>query len=129
MPYNASQGSGLVFSADKFGAAAAPTTDELQPWVGLALGTTGALAPVSSTNRLHTQSVGVCDLISITPTLDTSAYASGDLIADATAIAGALRTSGGQAELVSLVIVDEDAQGLAMDVYVTSLSTTWGSLN
>lgn len=129
MPYNASAGSGLVFSADKFGTAAAPTTDELQPWVGIAVGTTGALAPVSTTNRLFTQQVGVADLISVTLSLDTSAYASGDLLADAQEVASALRTSGGQAELVSIMVIDEDDQKQSIGLFITSSSTSWGTEN
>jgi hypothetical protein len=44
-------------------------------------------------------------VVTITPTLDTSAYTAGDVLFDTAAIAGAVRTSGGQAKLVSVVLV------------------------
>lgn len=86
-------------------------------------GTTGGnLSPVVVT-------APAADVISVTLTLDTSAYTAGDLLADTQAITGACRVSGGQVELVSLLAVDEDDQGVAMDVYVTSSNATAGTEN
>ena len=69
-------------------------------------------------------------MIQVTPTLDTSAYASGDLICDVTTITGAALGTGGLCELVSLTIVDQDDQtASAYTVYITNLSTTWGTFN
>lgn len=124
----ASAGSGQEVAFDKYGDASPPTTDQRIQWVGLTTGTTGALAPASGANPIPTRD-GIVDLISVTLSLDTSAYTSGDLLADAQEIAGALRVSGGSAELVSIMVIDEDDQKQAIDVYITSASTSWGTEN
>lgn len=124
----ASAASGSEIAFDKYGDASPPTTDQRVQWIGVTAGTTGALAPVSGANPLPVRS-GVVDLISVTLSLDTSAYASGDLLADAQAIAGAVRVSGGSAELVSIMVIDEDDQKQSIGLYVTSDSTSWGSEN
>lgn len=69
------------------------------------------------------------DIIAIVPVCDTSAYGSGDLIADTTAIAGAVRVSAGRAILQSLTIIDADAQGVAFSVYLMNTSTSFGTIN
>ena len=69
------------------------------------------------------------DVISVVPVCDTNAYASGDLIADATAIAAAVRVTGGRAILQSLTIIDADAQGVAFSIYFMSTNTTFGTFN
>lgn len=127
MSYTINEGDETVMAADVYGTPTAPSSTEQIPWVGLAPGTAGALAPLSRTNPLQ---VGqVADVISVTLTLDTSAYASGDLLADAQAIASASLGTGTQVELVSLTVIDEDDQGAAFDVYVTSSSSSWGTEN
>jgi hypothetical protein len=121
-------GSGATVAADVYGSAAAPSSGQQVQWIGLAPGTAGALAPVSRTNPVHVAEV--VDLIQVTPTLDTSAYASGDLICDVTTITSAAFSSGGLCELVSLTIVDQDDQtASAYTIYITNLSTTWGTFN
>jgi hypothetical protein len=86
----------------------------------------------SSTDPL-VQSVSaapVLDVIAVVPVVDAgNAYASGDLIANATAIAAAVRITGGRAILQSLTIIDADAQGVAFSVYFMSTSTSFGTLN
>jgi len=128
MAYTATQGTGTTFAADVHGTAHDVSSGEQVPLVGVATGTLGALALATGANPLPVRT-GVTDLISVTLTLDTSAYSSGDLIADSQAVAGALRTSGGAAKLVSLVVIDEDDQGSAIDVYLTSSSNSWGTEN
>lgn len=96
--------------------------------IGIATGTLGALALATGANPLPVRA-GVIDLISVTLTLDTGAYASGDLLSDSAAIAGALRVSGGNAELVSVMVIDEDDQKQAIDIYITSSSSSWGTFN
>jgi hypothetical protein len=127
MAYTITQGSGTTMAADVYGSAAAPSSGQQVPWVGLAPGTAGALAPVSSSNPIHVAQAA--DLISVTLSLDTSAYTSGDLIADAQEVASVFLTSGGQAELVSVLVVDEDDQKAAIDIYLTSSSSSWGTEN
>jgi len=121
------EGSEKTVAADEYGSAAAPSSGQKVQWVGLAPGTPGALAPVSNSNPVHV--ARALEWVQVTVTLDTSIYASGDLLFDATAITGASLSSGGQCELVSVSVLDEDDQGTAIDLYVTNLSTTWGSLN
>lgn len=67
--------------------------------------------------------------VAVTATLDTSAYASGDLIADTQEIAGAVAAAAGQARLIGMRIIDEDAQGVAFNVFITSVSTSFGTEN
>lgn len=71
---------------------------------------------------------GTMDVISVTLTLDTSAYANGDLLADAQTFTFA-RANDGQAKLVSMMVIDEDDQGAAFDVYLTNVATSWGTEN
>lgn len=112
---------------DKVGDAKIPATDDRIQYTKLDRGTDGSTDPVDEDSPLPIGAV--TEIISVTLTLDTSAYTAGDLIADAQAITGAARSSGQGGEIVSLVVVDEDDQGSAIDVYVTQVSTTWGSEN
>ena len=66
---------------------------------------------------------------SLTMSTDTSAYASGDLIADTQQLDAALRVADGTGVLQSLTIIDEDAQGVAFYVLVMRTSTSLGSEN
>lgn len=78
-------GSGTTIAADVYGSAAAPSSGQQVQWVGLAPGTAGALAPVSNTNPVQVVNQPV-----LTPSAnfnrpaDTTAYASGDLVANST---------------------------------------------
>lgn len=67
--------------------------------------------------------------VTVTPVLDTSAYASGDLIADTTIITDAMDRAGGFATLDSVSILDEDAQGVAMSIILLGASTSCGTIN
>jgi len=74
--------------------------------------------------------VGVfSDLISVTLSLDTSAYASGDLLADTQAISNAVRVLGGQAVLQSIMVIDEDDVGAAFSIYILGANNTMGTEN
>jgi hypothetical protein len=117
-----------TMAADNVGSASAPTTGERTPYYKLDHGAAGSSSPATV---LNPSPVGqVIQLIQITPTLDTSAYASGDLIADVTTITGAALGSGGLCELVSVTVVDQDDQAAsAYTLYITNLATSWGSLN
>lgn len=72
---------------------------------------------------------GKSDLVDLTFTLDTSAYASGDVIAEVQAITNAVRVSGGTAILQDLVLTDEDDQGVAMTLYFFDGAVTLGTEN
>lgn len=89
--------------------------------------TTRNSVPVSDAMPMPAKGDG--DVIAITPTCDTSIYASGDLLFDLTAVANAVRANGDIAYIKSLTLIDKDAQGVAMDIYVSTGSTTMGTLN
>lgn len=67
--------------------------------------------------------------VQVTPTLDTSQYASGDVLFDTTAIAGAVRTSGGKALLQSLCVVDKDDQKPAFNLVFLRANQSLGTFN
>jgi len=120
-------GSGATIAMDEVSSAAAPSAGQKLQYVKLDVGAAGSSSPVSPTVNLP--AAPPLALISVTLSLDTAAYASGDLLADAQEVAGVSLATGGEAELVSLTAIDEDDQGAAFDVYLTSASTTWGTEN
>lgn len=78
------------------------------------------------------QTGGLSDIWEVTLTLDTNAYADGDLLADVQEISDAVRpmdSGGGTAVIQTLTVIDKDDQGGAMDVYITDDSGSWGTEN
>jgi len=73
--------------------------------------------------------VGGLTLVDVTLTLDTSAYASGDLLVDTQVVASAVRLSDGKGILHSIMVIDEDDQGAAFNLYFLSANNTFGSVN
>lgn len=69
------------------------------------------------------------DIITVTPTLDTSIYASGDVLFTTTIVANAVRANDGIAELQSLVIVDKDDQKPEFALKFWSANVTYGAFN
>lgn len=68
-------------------------------------------------------------VITVTPTLDTNAYASGDLLFDATEVATAVRTNGGAAILQSVTVIDKADQKVAFTLGFANAATDFGTLN
>lgn len=69
-------------------------------------------------------------VISATPVMDTSIYASADLLFDPIELVGAFRVSGGNAIIDSVTILDEDDNTAAgLTLVFTTASTTFGTLN
>jgi hypothetical protein len=68
-------------------------------------------------------------MITVTLSLDTSAYASGDLLADTQEVTNYLSVAGTTSYLQSMTVVDEDDQKVAFDVYFLSSNVTMGSEN
>jgi len=64
-----------------------------------------------------------------TPTLDTNAYADGDLMANPEEVARVFPDGSSWVTITDLVVVDSDDQGEAFDVYLTTASGSWGTLN
>lgn len=73
--------------------------------------------------------VGGVTLVDVTLSLDTGAYANGDLLADTQAVANAVRVNDGTGILHSVMIIDEDDNGAAFDLYFLSANNTLGSEN
>lgn len=62
-------------------------------------------------------------------TLDTAIYATGDVLADTQPITGAMRVADKTGVLQSLVITDEDDQGIAFDLVFLSGNVSIGTEN
>lgn len=69
------------------------------------------------------------NLIDVTPTLDTSIYASGDTLFDSTVITNAVPIGGAAIRLTSIVLIDKDDQGAALDLYILDSNLPFGTLN
>jgi len=68
-------------------------------------------------------------IVDVTMTLNTSQYTASDLLADAQLVSGLFRVTDGLAELDSIVVIDEDDQGAAFDIYFTNIASSWGTEN
>ena len=66
-------------------------------------------------------------LISVTPTVDTSAYASGDHLGDLQELVNALDDTSGTGTIVSVSVVDRDSQSAEIDVLFFSAQPTIAS--
>ncbi len=78
----------------------------------------------------HIGSIGGNSVVAeITLTLDTSIYASGDVLADTQEVASAIRVNAGTGVIHSLIILDKDDQGQAMDVVFLKTNVSLGSEN
>ncbi len=69
------------------------------------------------------------DLLDVTLSADTGIMASGDVIADTQVITDAMGTDGGRGVLESLVLIDPDDQGAALDLYFLDSNHTVGAEN
>jgi hypothetical protein len=69
------------------------------------------------------------DRITVTPVLDTNAYADGDVMGSTTTVASAVRVTGGRCVLQSVTVVDEDDQGTAFDLLFFGVTQSLGTDN
>lgn len=67
--------------------------------------------------------------IDVTLTLDTSIYASGDVLADTQVVTNALLDLGVGAILRSIILIDKDDQGAALDIYLFDANVVMGTEN
>jgi hypothetical protein len=72
---------------------------------------------------------GTSDLIDVTLSLDTSAYASGDVLAATQEVANAVAANGGKAVLHSVTVLDKDDQGQALDLVFLRTNVSLGTEN
>jgi hypothetical protein len=68
-------------------------------------------------------------LLEVTLSVDTAIYAADDLLADTQAIAGAVPQNGGSLLLQSVELLDEDDQGVAMDLVFLDANVSLGTEN
>ncbi len=69
------------------------------------------------------------DLIDVQPTVDTSAYAAGDLMFNPIEISNAVAVDGGTAILQSISVANDDALVGSFDIILTSNNDAPGTLN
>lgn len=69
------------------------------------------------------------ELFDVTLSLDTNAYAGGDVLADTQIITNAVRENGGRATLRSLTVIDKDDQKVALDVWILASGVSMGTEN
>jgi hypothetical protein len=105
--------------------------------------TNAGVAPVDATNGLAVQVIPALPagenlvglvgsrsaVVAVTLSTDTSAYASGDLIADTQQIDAFFRKADGTGVINSINIIDEDAQGVALYIIFMSTTTSLGAEN
>lgn len=78
----------------------------------------------------HIGEVGANSVVKeVTLTLDTAAYAAGDVLADTQEITTAMRVNGGTGVWQSLVVLDKDDQGQALDVVLLRTNVSIGTEN
>jgi len=65
----------------------------------------------------------------VTLSLDTSAYGDGDVLADTQTVSNALRIDDGVGLLSSVTVIDEDNQGVGLDLVFLSASVSLGTEN
>jgi hypothetical protein len=73
--------------------------------------------------------VGKTVYVDVILTLDTLAYASGDLLADTQVITNMTRVADFGCILQSVTVIDEDDQGAAFDIYFLDANNTFGTEN
>lgn len=68
-------------------------------------------------------------VLTVTPTLDTSIYANNDLLFDRIEVSALSRERDGIVVVDSVTLIDKDDQGTAVDLYFSDDSGTWGTFN
>jgi len=110
--------------------ALAGTDGDYQPLITDASGRLHVTVGNIAAGTAHIGAVGSSDtLIEVAPTMDTSAYASGDVLISETDIASAGRATGTTIILQSLLLVDKDDQKAAMTFYFFDRTVTFGTKN
>jgi len=84
----------------------------------------------ATATEVHGQNVGGEAIVKeVTLTLDTSAYADGDVLADTQEVANAIRVNNGTGMLHSIVLLDKDDQGEALDIVILKTNVSIGTEN
>lgn len=94
------------------------------------LATYGAAATALPSGDATIGRVGAnATVIDLTPALDTGAYEAGDVLFICTVLADAVRTAGGQAQLLSIFLLDKDDAGGALDLLFFRTTQDIGAAN
>jgi hypothetical protein len=103
---------------------------KLQANSGVDIGDVDVLSIAAGSNEIGAVIVHCPDIVvSVTPTVDTSAYGAGDLLFDSAEIANAVRANGGTAILQSITMLDKADQGVAMTLVLLNANTDMGAAN
>lgn len=90
----------------------------------------GAIVGALSAGENHLGEVGSGGtLLEVTLSLDTSAYAADDVMADTQSAASAFRVNAGRAILQSVTVIDEDDQGKTFDIIFLDTNNSLGTEN
>lgn len=92
----------------------------------------GVTAWLKTISDQFTAGVGVggyTGFVDVTLSLDTSVYASGDVMADTQVVTNAVRVADGTGVLQSILVLDEDDQGLAFDLIFIQDNVSLGTEN
>lgn len=90
---------------------------------------------LDSTNKLLIDSTGAASIstllkiTNVTLSLDTSAYASGDVLADSQIISACLRLNDGTGTIVNVTLSDVDDQGAGLDLFFLDANVSLGTEN
>ena len=96
--------------------------------VKVATGPDGSVeGDVSLSNPMPVRQPG--DVFDLTFSLDTVAYADGDVLADTQSISNVFLTSGGTRTLQSVIVWDEDDQGQGFDLIFLDANNSLGTEN
>lgn len=72
---------------------------------------------------------GAMQWVDVALSLDTVAYAAGDVLADTQVVASAVRATDALGVLQSVLVLDEDDQAAAFDIYFLSANVSMGTEN
>ena len=113
-------GTGATGAADDIGGV-------MYPRVKISVGADGSATDLSSAAPMPiTTRAKFCD---VTLSLDTSAYADGDVLADTQEVTAALNANDGTGMIQSIQVLDEDDQGVAMDLIFLDANVSLGTEN
>lgn len=99
------------------------------PKVIVSSGTMTTAGTLSAGENHIGQAATPLSFVDVTLSLDTVAYASGDVLADTQVVTNAMRAADGLGILRSIALVDEDDQGVAFDLYFFSANVSLGTEN
>lgn len=104
--------------------------DRLKAIATALAGTLTVTVGTFTAGETHLGEVSTNDIvIEVTPTMDTSAYAAGDVLFNETDVANVARSSGKTVTLISLCVVDKDDQKQPFDLHFFDRTVTFGTKN